>query len=77
MQPIIPKIAVGITSSIEMSLSQCCVTEPALARDLETDCCLMWGDSLDCPLQKTLHVVLKRQRMFPGEEENGFAMLHQ
>lgn len=41
MQPIIPKIAVGITSSIEMSLSQRCVAEPALAQDLETDCCLM------------------------------------
>lgn len=77
MQPIIPKIAVGITSSIEMSLSQRCVAEPALARDLETDCCLMRVTVWIVLCKKTQHVVLKRQRIFPGHEENGFAMLHQ
>lgn len=46
MQLIIPKIAVGTASNIKMSLSRCCakgcIAEPALAQNLETDCCLIW-----------------------------------
>lgn len=78
MHAIIPKIAIGSTSSIETSLS-CfgvlgCIAEPALVWDLETGCGLIWV-TVWIVLCKALHVVSKRQRLFPAEEENDFASL--
>ena len=79
MQPIISKIAIGSASNIETSLSCCgvlgCIAEPALAQDLETGSCLIWV-TVWIVLCKTLHVVSKRQRIFPAEENN-FALLYQ
>lgn len=78
MHAIILKIAIGSTSNIETSLS-CfralgCIAEPALVWDLETACSLICV-TVWIVLCKTLHMVPKRQRLFPVEEENDFASL--
>lgn len=78
MHAIIPRIAIGSTSDIETSLS-CfgvlgCIAERALVWDLETGCGLIWV-TVWVVLCKALHVVSKRERLFPAEEENDFASL--
>lgn len=78
MHAIIPRIAIGSTCDIETSLS-CfgvlgCIAERALVWDLETGCGLIWV-TVWVVLCKALHVVSKRERLFPAEEENDFASL--